>query len=314
VKLVWAALIAAAVIVIVGAIAIFEFGSAVLKAAAEPARGNAYPARSEFHHTYDLPASGAVSIDDAKGSIRVAGWNKHSVQVDAVLLAPTAQDLTNLSVSVDQHADAVDISTNFPSWSSTPWWRLLGGQGSWEDLSPHVDYIVRVPSGVRVRTHGVSADAWLSGLAGALRAESISGDVTASDIGNAVMETTSGTVSITRARGTIEATTISGDILFRDATGDLAANSTSGEVQLYTDSGKVAATTTSGDVTARSFSGIGRLSSTSGDVSLTLRRIGNIPASASSVSGNIQSDAPLQTGAPIELRTVSGDISVHYSQ
>lgn len=289
----------------------FVLGAIIGVCGATVARAAEAPARAEFHHSYPLSATGTLRIDDARGSIRVIGWDRNSAQVDAVECAPTAADLKSLTISVDSKPNAVNVQTVFPpiseGWLS--WVRLLGWS-TWCNERPEVDYIVHVPARARVALTGASADMSVAGPIGPLKVDTASGDLSATDVGDVTVNSQSGTVTLTRARGTFALTTTSGDVLFNEASGDVTVSSTSGEIRLFSVSGKAVVTTTSGDITARSFSGVARLSSTSGDVSMTLARRSGVALSAGTVSGEIQSDIPLRTRAPIDVRTISGDISV----
>jgi hypothetical protein len=268
--------------------------------------------RAEFHHSYPLSSNGTFAINDVEGTIRIIGWEKNSAQLDAEKCAPTSDDLARLTISVDSKPDAVKVDTVFPpadqGWFS--WTRLLGWS-TYCNQRPEVNYVVHVPKHARVSLTSANADMTVVGPVGALRVDSASGDFSATDVGDATVDIQSGSVTFTRARGVLEVTTASGDVMFNDASGDVNVNSTSGEVQLYRVSGKAVVNTTSGDITARAFAGIARLSSTSGDVSMTLSRAANVALDASTISGEVSSDVPMHTKAPIVVRTTSGDITVH---
>lgn len=275
------------------------------------------PARAEFHHSYPLTGAGVFSIDDQSGTIRVIGWDRNSVQVDAIELAGSAADLKNISISADATAARVNVVTNFPSRSGSDvhvhsLWQLFDSN-TWRFQSPSVDYIIHVPKLAKIKTTGVDADVSASGLSGSLDADTVSGDVSASDVKGATVHTESGDVKITSASGALAVSTVSGEVTFRDTRGDVAVDTTSGDVHLYTCSGKVVVTTTSGEITARALRGLARLGSTSGDISVTVNRADRLTVSASTTSGEIQSDVGFKSDAPVQVHTVSGDISVGYS-
>ena len=292
-------------------VATLALGALLAVCSAGAAYGAGEPARSEFHHLYPLSPTGSFAINDERGSIRIIGWERNAVQVDARECAPTADELRDLTISVASHPNAISVQTIYPPRSGGPfsWVRLLGWS-TWCNERPEVDYIVHVPQRAALKLASVSADMTVTGPVGSLGVDTTSGDLSATDVRDVSTMSESGDVTITRGRGTFSDTTVSGDLLFNDAAGDITINSTSGEVRLYSVSGKAVVTTTSGDITARSFSGIARLDSTSGDVSLTLVRGKGIALSASTVSGDIHSDVPMRSGAPVDVRTISGDIVV----
>ena len=269
--------------------------------------------KAEFHHSYPLSAAGTVTIDNARGSIRVIGWEKNVAQVDARECAPTAEALKNLTIVVNSMPAAMLVKTLFPpkdeGWFS--WVRLLG-VSTWCNQEPEVNYIVHIPRRARVTLTSASADISVTGPVGSLRVESASGDVSAADMGDIAVDTESGDVTLAQVRGVIVVTTTSGDTTFNDAQGDIKVNATSGVVGLYRVSGKAVVSTTSGDITARAFGGIARLNSVSGDVSMTLSRGAGVALSVSTMSGELSFDVPQHAGAPIQVHTISGDISVHF--
>jgi hypothetical protein len=284
----------------------------ILVSGVAAARAADSPARGEFHHTYPLASNGAISIDDDRGSVRVIAWDKNSVQIDATDCAPTQSALDHLTISVDSKRDSLDVHTVFPPTDTGlgSFWHLLGmHNGSCDDIA-QVDYVIQVPAKARLDITTASADVEVDRVVGALRVQTSSGDVNAVSGGNATIGTTSGDLTVTRARGTFAITSTSGNVLFNDVSGDLTVDSTSGDVGLYRVSGKVVVVTTSGDITARSFSGLARLNSTSGDVSMTLVRGNGVAFSGSTQSGDIESDVPQRSNAPVMVHTMSGDISV----
>lgn len=269
--------------------------------------------KNEFHHSYGLSNGGAVTISDVEGTIRVIGWQRNVVQVDAYECAPTQEELKHLTIVVNNAPSALTVKTLFPQsnegWSS--WVRLLG-VSTWCNQRPEVNYVVHAPDHAKVTLSSAAADLTVTGPIGSLRAHSASGDVSVTDVSGIDVETQSGDVSLQGVRGVISVTTASGDTTFNDAKADISVHTSSGAVGLYRVSGKAVVNTSSGDITARAFGGIARLSSASGEVSMTLIRTSNAALDASTVSGDVDSDVPRRVGAPIRVNTVSGDISVNW--
>lgn len=287
-------------------------GALIVMSGVAAARAADNPAKGEFHRTYPLASNGAISIDDDRGSVRVIAWDKSSVQVDATECAPTQASLDHLTISVDSKRDSLDVHTLLPppDTSMSSFWHFWGWHNSSCDHDAQVDYVIHLPAKARLDITTASADVEVAHVVGALRVQTSSGDVTASDGSNASIESASGDLTVTRARGTFAITSTSGSVLFNDVSGDITVDSTSGDVGLYRVSGKVVVVTTSGDITARSFSGIARLNSTSGDVSMTLVRGNGVAFSASTQSGEIETDVPQRSNAPVTVHTLSGDITV----
>jgi hypothetical protein len=280
--------------------------------ALSPARAGDAPARREFHHSYPLAANGSVDIDDDRGDIHVVGWDANRVQVDAKLCAPTSRALATMNVTVESSPTAVTVETVFPRESFTlqSWWQLLTADRCGSGME--VDYVVHVPTHAHVRLTTKSGDIDAHALAAVLSARSASGDIQAQDVGDATLSTVSGDVTVTHGRGVCDVDETSGRTMFRDVTGSISSSSVSGDVDLDRVTGKAVITTTSGSITAHAYRGVARLRSVSGSIELTLVRGDGVSISASTVSGEIESDVPLRLQSPLDVQTVSGDITARF--
>jgi len=106
----------------------------------------------------------------------------------------------------------------------------------------------------------------------------------------------------------VNATTVGGDIEVEGGSGQISLNSVSGDVVLRN---------AGGSIRARAVSGRMRLESVSGDIdaqtvssSLTLENVNSSNVIASSVSGRLYFDGPIQTGGRYSLSTHSGQMTV----
>jgi hypothetical protein len=127
--------------------------------------------REEFHRSYPLSADGRVSIRNVNGAIRVSGWDRHEVKVDAVKQARTPEALRDLEIQVDARADAVDIRTHY---------------GNREGDKDHaaVEYTVTVPRNARLdQVKTVNGAIEVEGISGEVKASSVNGSVTARRLG-----------------------------------------------------------------------------------------------------------------------------------
>jgi Toastrack DUF4097 len=291
----------------------FAFFAFLFLRAALPSEALEPTYKNEFHHSYGLSRSGSVTISDADGTVRVVGWRKNVVQLDAYECAPTQEELKSLTIVVNSAPSTLTVKTLFPrsseGWSS--WVRLLGGSTRCNQR-PEVNYVIHVPDLAQVTLSSAAADLTVTGPIGSLRAHSASGDVSVTDVSGISVETQSGDVTLQGVRGVISVMTASGDTTFNDAKADITVHTSSGAVGLYRVSGKAAVNTASGDIIARAFAGIARINSASGDVSMTLVRAGDVALDANTVSGDLSCDVPRRAGGPIRVDTVSGDISVNW--
>lgn len=137
-----------------------------------------------------------------------------------------------------------------------------------------VEYDITVPVGCRVRAGAVSADVDISGTHGLLHLETVSG--------NARIEDVAGECTIT---------TVSGEVRARGMDGRLTARSTSGDVTLL-DSHLAA----------------GNFHTVSGNVRVESPLAAGGHYYANTVSGDLVLVVPGDTGATIQMRTVSGEV------
>ncbi len=269
--------------------------------------------RSQFHHSYPLSANGALSIKDPFGDIHVIGWNENSVRVDAMLCAPSADALRAIKISVSNTPDVISVQTMYPSNSISGWsWMRFWKKTSWCSERGEVDYTVHVPTRARIDLSSTSGDITAADVSGPVAVGSTSGDITARNVTDFSASAVSGDVSVTHAQGTCDISETSGSILFQGVSGSVKATSVSGDVDLYEVAGKAVVSTTSGDITARVFRGLARLNSTSGDISMTLVRGSGVALNASTLHGSLESSVPMEVGAPVEARTLTGDISARF--
>ncbi len=195
------------------------------------------------------------------------------------------------------------------------------------------------------RLNAASGDITVNDAAGPLTIGTASGDVTLGAIAGARVATASGDVQVDGARGALQLSTASGDVTVntvrdsiqvRTTSGTVRVDgaprgadlaSTSGSVSLGSSSGRVRARTVSGDLEVRLRAPVASadLSTQSGTLALTLEPEVACTLEARTGSGEIDiaGTAPVTRqgrgsmtarfrggGAPVGLRTVSGDIRV----
>lgn len=198
----------------------------------------------------------------------------------------------------DRDDDRDDDRSYRRSRSSDPCSRDGWGNNNRNDTS--VDFVVRVPAGLKVDAKTVAGDVLADGL-----------------------------------RGTLDLGTVSGNLELTNAEGDvLDASSVSGDVTLdKVTVREVSAETVSGDVTfvgAIDGSGAYDFKTLSGDVVITLPREPNAKVSAVTFSGRLDSDFPVSRdsrrhrnrfnatwgsgSAQLDLESFSGDIRIRSSR
>jgi DUF4097 and DUF4098 domain-containing protein YvlB len=240
-----------------------------------------------FAKTVPLGKTGSVLVANISGNIVVTGGPGEQVVIEAVKRGRTAEDIKQIEIDVATLDGRLEIVTRHPRGIRTH--------------SGSVDYTVTVPRGASVRVKSVSGDIAVSTVDGALRADTISGNVeiaaaaqledvrsvsgnvtvkTAGSDGGITASSTSGNVhlSVVKARS-IDGDSVSGDVTLADVTCErVVAKSVSGNINF-------------GGPLAKA--GRYALQSHSGDIEASVQNDVGVEVSASSFSGDINSDLPL---------------------
>ena len=232
-----------------------------------------------FEREVPAPARGVVQISSTNGTVDVSAWDRAAVSVKAELAA----DVDRVEVTNSGDHTVVRVIQRHSGMS-------FSNSGHEET---HLR--VQVPKDSEVDVSTVSANANSTGVLGAQRLKSVSGDITA-DIGPADIEAKSVSGSL-KLRGKGQAaklhiSTVSGDLELKHAAGDLEATTVSGEVTAELDP-------------AHSV----RLRSTSGDIHFEGRLTRGADFDGQTVSGDLKVRAGFEDGLTFEAASVTGDIS-----
>jgi DUF4097 and DUF4098 domain-containing protein YvlB len=153
------------------------------------------PLREEFHQSYPLAADGRVSLQNINGSVRVQGWERNEVRVDAVKSAYKRERLDEARIEINATADGIDIRTRYPNRSQT----FTDEEPRRYDNPATVEYTLNVPRGARLQNVELINGALdLADLSGDIHASSINGKVTARNLaGEAKLSTINGPLEAT---------------------------------------------------------------------------------------------------------------------
>jgi DUF4097 and DUF4098 domain-containing protein YvlB len=246
-----------------------------------------------FSRKVRIGRDGRVSVGNISGDITVTGGSGDEVSIEAV--KRTRRDRSQLSeveIVVEERAGRVDVRADYE--------RSRGNR----NINVSVDFTLTVPANASVDLKSISGDVKITGVRGAVRAEtvsgavttidtpkvemakSISGDVTLSGIsidGDLSASTVSGTVTAKGVKAhALDVGSVSGDMIVTDVTCDrLNAKSVSGGFE-YT-----------GTINR---GGVYDVNVHSGTVRFTLANPAGFELTANTFSGNIRSDLPLTIG------------------
>ncbi|HEX8747467.1 MAG TPA: DUF4097 family beta strand repeat-containing protein [Pyrinomonadaceae bacterium] len=192
--------------------------------------------QEEFHQTYQLSPQGRIQLENINGSVRITGWDRNEVKVDAVKWAYTRERLDEAQIIVEPGTDSLRIYTRYPernqNFRSDP-------QGKLNNPAT-VEYTLFVPRGARIdAVEIINGGVSLEGLAGDVRASSINGNVTARGLrGEAKLSTINGNLEADfnqlDASKSIALASVNGNVaitLPSDASANLRANNVHGGIQ-----------------------------------------------------------------------------------
>jgi DUF4097 and DUF4098 domain-containing protein YvlB len=123
--------------------------------------------RDEFHKNYPLSADGRVSLQNINGSIKIVGWDKNEIQIDAVKTAETKEKLDEARITIDATASLIKIKTEYPRDREN------------YNNPANVEYTLQVPRHVRLDTiRAVNGAVAVEGVQGLINVSSVNGAVT----------------------------------------------------------------------------------------------------------------------------------------
>ncbi len=265
----------------------------------------------KFSKTVPLAKDGKVYLSNISGDIDIQVWKEAQVKVDALKVSEASslekakENAALVPIEVSAETGVVRIETKYPE-----------NRGSWgrESINVSVDYKIWIPEKAAAEVKSVSGDVTVAALGGQAVVKSVSGnvdilggagaeinvvsgDVTAQNImGDAYLKTVSGTVKATKVKGSVEAESVSGDIELKDVS---EARSVSGKSV----SGTIAYT---GTILA---GGNYEFSAHSGNVELRIPASAAFDLDASTFSGVIDSEFPIQVMGKISPKELRGTVN-----
>ncbi|MEW5982386.1 MAG: DUF4097 family beta strand repeat-containing protein [Acidobacteriota bacterium] len=251
-----------------------------------PGWSTAQTQTEKFSKTVPLGRAGHFELSNISGDIVVTGVAGDQVVIEAVKRGRTADELKLVTIDVMASQGRVEVETRYPRES--------------RNLNVSVYFTVMVPKDAEVRLNSVSGDIKASTIDGLFRAESVSGDVDINGIGNLeAAKSVSGDVIVESAGspGELSVGSVSGDLELRNVKArSLDLSSVSGEITVTGSCERLAAKSVSGTLRyAGPLSRGGRyeLQSHSGDVIVETGEQVGFEVTASSFSGDINSDVAL---------------------
>jgi hypothetical protein len=249
-------------------------------------RGRGPEQTERLSNTFNVGPNGTVFLTNIAGDITIKAAPGSDVRIEAMKHGKGGSDddarqqMQNIQVMMNKVGDRVEVKALHTGRNSRGW----------------VDFTISVPATVRVEVQSVSGDLNLVGLRGELHGQTVSGDITGSNLSHvAMLKTMSGDLRLTGI----------------ESAGPLALSAMSGAVEVENlKAPSIDADSVSGDVRLRNCTcDRVHLSSVSGD----LEYVGQITRSGryeiKTHSGGIRLAVPSSSGFEIDANSFTGDIS-----
>lgn len=134
------------------------------------------PVVVELHQSMPLAKDGAVSVQNVNGFIRLTGWDKDEVRLDAVKRGRTQAEVDEVKVEISAETGRVKIVTQYPD-------RTLFGFR--KNNRATVDYTLKVPRTARLQeVSNVNGSTEISGVRGPVKASNVNGPLFATQLAN----------------------------------------------------------------------------------------------------------------------------------
>ena len=269
--------------------------------AAPPLAAHPYQGRSggsdqseRFSRRVRVSPDGRVSISNISGDIVVTAASGNEVSIEAVKRGRDRGQLQTVHIDVEERGGSVFVHTTHTARNDRV----------------SVDYTIAMPASAAIEVHSVSGNVKVTGVHGAARGETISGDVTMADTPRLEMaKSVSGNVTLggVATDGDLSAASVSGNLVGKSIKAhSLELGSVSGDVRLTDVScDRLAAKSISGTVEYSGTitkGGSYEVNAHSGDIRLTLANPAGFVLNANSFSGSIRSDLPLTIGGDSSTR------------
>ena len=134
------------------------------------ALGASGAARQDFQQSVVLSAHGRVAIENLYGDVRITGWDREEVRIEAVKSAADGARLDDARIVIDGTAERLSIRTQYD-----------GGEAG-DPAS--VEYRINVPRTAALEdVRLVNGALSISGMAGSVKATSVNGSIKAEQLG-----------------------------------------------------------------------------------------------------------------------------------
>lgn len=173
----------------------------------------------EFHWSGKVPAGQVIEIKGVNGSVRAEATSGSEVQVSATKSARHS-DPESVRIQVVRGEDGVTICAVYPTPRGSSHENRCepgsGGHMSTRHNDVSVDFVVKVPAGVRFTGRTVNGRVEARGITGDVVARTVNGGIKVSTAGHADASTVNGSIDLSMGRadwsGDLRLKTVNGSI------------------------------------------------------------------------------------------------------
>jgi DUF4097 and DUF4098 domain-containing protein YvlB len=262
----------------------------------------------KFEKTESLAKDGKVEIRNVSGDVEVKTWDRGEVKIDALKTSRASsmdkakEYAAKVKIEVTRENGILKVETKYP-------------KPSIKGLNVSVNYKVMIPSQAAVKAKSVSGDVTVQDIGGKADAESTSGDVSVMGAMNgAKAKTVSGNVDVADIENGVFCQTTSGDVRAKNVTGNADLNCVSGDVIAENIRGDVEGDTVSGSVKFMGISGarVVKGKTMSGSTIYTGDFNPNGRYTLSAHSGKVEMTIPSGSAFDLAASTFSGTIKSEF--
>jgi DUF4097 and DUF4098 domain-containing protein YvlB len=265
----------------------------------------------KFAKTEALAKNGKVYLANLSGDIEIQSWKEDQVKIEALKVSEASSmdkakvNAAFVTIDVTREADVLRIETRYPG---------RHGFWGWDSVNVSVSYKLWIPEMASIEVKSESGDLKMASIGGAARIRTVSGDVAVfgaagADInlvsgdlkvenvlGNAYLKTVSGNITATKVKGSVEVESVSGDLELKDVS----------EAKTVTGKSVSGSLTYTGTILT---GGNYELTVHSGDVTMKIPANSAFDLEASTFSGTIDSDFPVQVMGKLSPKEIHGTVN-----
>ncbi len=254
----------------------------------------AFAADNNFDRTLSVSNSPSVSVSTGSGYIHLRAGSDSQLHIAAHIHGNGGSSWFGGSSGGDVQSRIEQIVANPPIQQSGDSIQIGERHSGDRYRNITIDYEISLPRGSKIEVSTGSGDIETQDVGAGLKADSGSGSVRARAVhGPATLQTGSGDIELEEnAQGEVRAQTGSGSIRIREMNGALRAQTGSGDIEA------------TGKITGES-----KLETGSGSVRLTIGNGGGYTLDATTGSGSIHTQSPIQMSGNINSHHVNGTVN-----